>query len=170
MVKLVKYLEKQWMERLLELTKDYDPVDIWNMDEMGCFFKALSEKGLAEKKSQARGGKKNLKQDRQLLFSSVLQERKLFVIWRSVKPRFFKNLINPKRPYDVHYYLSKKSWMTSKIMDSVLTKTNRNVAAAKRNILLFMANAPCHPENVVVSHSNIKVVFYLKTPRQDSNL
>ena len=47
-----------WMERLLELTKDYDPVDIWNMDETGCFFKALPEKGLAEKKSQTRGGKK----------------------------------------------------------------------------------------------------------------
>ena len=105
-----------------------------------------------------------------MLFSSVLQERKLFVIWRSVKPRFFKNLINPKRPYDVHYYLSQKSWMTSKIMDSVLTKTNRKMAAAKRNILLFMDNAPCHPENVVVSHSNIKVAFYLKIPRQDSNL
>ena len=29
------------------------------MDETGCFFKALPEKGLAEKKSQARGGKKS---------------------------------------------------------------------------------------------------------------
>ena len=45
------------MERLWELTKDYDPVDIWNMGETGCFFKALPEKGLAEKKSQIRGGK-----------------------------------------------------------------------------------------------------------------
>ena len=47
------------MERLWELTKDYDPVDIWNMGETGCFFKALPEKGLAEKKSQIRGGKKS---------------------------------------------------------------------------------------------------------------
>ena len=39
-----------WMERLWELTKDYRPADIWNMDETGCFFKALPEKGLAEKK------------------------------------------------------------------------------------------------------------------------
>ena len=29
------------------------------MDETGCFFKALPEKGLAKKKSQARGGKKS---------------------------------------------------------------------------------------------------------------
>ena len=54
------------MEGLWELTKDDDPVDIWNMEETGCFFKALPMKGLAEKKSQARGG-----------VSSVLQERKL---------------------------------------------------------------------------------------------
>ena len=32
-----------WMERLWELTKDYDPVDIWNMDKTGCFFKAVPE-------------------------------------------------------------------------------------------------------------------------------
>ena len=47
------------MERLSELTKDYDPVDIWNMDKTGSFFKALLEKGLVEKKSQATGGKKS---------------------------------------------------------------------------------------------------------------
>ena len=52
-----------------ELTKDYDPVDIWKMDETDCFFKALPEKGLAEKMSQARGGKKS--KTRQLLFSAV---------------------------------------------------------------------------------------------------
>ena len=40
------------MDRHWELTKDYDPVDIWNMDEAGCFFKVLPDKGSAEKKSQ----------------------------------------------------------------------------------------------------------------------
>ena len=53
----------------------------------------------------------------------------------------------------------------SKIMDDkqnygfCLIKINRKMAAAERNILLFMDNAPCHPENFVVSFSNIKVVF-----------
>ena len=36
------------------------------------------------------------------------------------------------------------------------------MATAKRNILLFINNAPCHPENFVVWHSNIKVVFLPK--------
>ena len=52
--------------------------------------------------------------------------------------------------------------MTSEIMDSVLTKFNRKMAAAKRNILLFMDNTPCHPENFAVSYSNIKVLFLPK--------
>ena len=51
-------------------------------------------------------------------------------------------------------------------MDSVLTKTSRKMVAAKRNILLFMGNAPCHPENM--KFSDFKVVFltekhYVKT-------
>ena len=36
------------------------------------------------------------------------------------------------------------------------------MAAAKGNILFFMDNAPCHPENFVVSYSNMKVVFLPK--------
>ena len=45
------------MERLLELKRNYELADIWNTDETGCFFKTLPKKGLAEKKSQATGGK-----------------------------------------------------------------------------------------------------------------
>ena len=37
------------------------------------------------------------------------------------------------------------------------------MAATKRNILLFLDNAPCNPENFVVSYSNIKVVFSPKS-------
>ena len=54
---VAEYTVSAWMERLVELTRGYELADIWNMDETGCFFKALPEKGLAEKKSQARIGK-----------------------------------------------------------------------------------------------------------------
>ena len=52
--------------------------------------------------------------------------------------------------------------MTSETMDSVLTKINRKMAAAKGNIFLFMDNSPRHPEKFVVSYSNIEVVFLPK--------
>ena len=94
------------MERLWELTKDYDPVDIWNKDETGCFFKALLDKGLAEKK-QTRGGKKPKTRLTISFFISAAGEKVIvpIVIWRSVKPRCFKKLINPKRSYDVQLLL-----------------------------------------------------------------
>ena len=43
----------------MELTRGYELADIWNMDKTGWTNKALPEKGIAEKKSQARGGKKS---------------------------------------------------------------------------------------------------------------
>ena len=56
---VAEYTVSAWMERLVELTRSYELADIWNMDETGYFFKVLPEKGLAEKKSQARGGQKS---------------------------------------------------------------------------------------------------------------
>ena len=99
------------MERLQKLRKDIDPVDIWNMDETGCFFKALPEKGLAEKKSQARGGKKSKTRLTIAFFVSASREKVIepIVIWISGKLRCFKNLFNPKRLYDVHYFSSQKN-------------------------------------------------------------
>ena len=84
------------MERLWELTKDFDPVNIWKMDETGCFFKALLEKGLAEKMNQARGDKKSKARLTTAFFRSAAGEKVSdpIFIWRGAKPRCFKNLIN----------------------------------------------------------------------------
>ena len=37
---------QSWIERLTELTSGYELRNIWNMDELGLFFKALREKGI----------------------------------------------------------------------------------------------------------------------------
>ena len=47
-----------WIERINELIEGYSLENIGNMDESGCFFKALQDKRLVEKGKQARGGKK----------------------------------------------------------------------------------------------------------------
>ena len=86
-----------WMESLCDLTKDYFLVDIWNKDETGCFFKALPGKGLAEKKSHARDGRKSKTRLTIAFFVSAAGEKVIepIVIWGSAKPRCFKNLIKP---------------------------------------------------------------------------
>ncbi len=38
-----------WKERLPELVQGYKSEDIWNIDETGCFWRALSDRGFAQK-------------------------------------------------------------------------------------------------------------------------
>ena len=38
--------EESWKERLPEILQGYKAEDIWNVDETGCFWKALPDKGL----------------------------------------------------------------------------------------------------------------------------
>ena len=52
--------------------------------------------------------------------------------------------------------------MTTEIMTSVLGKINRQMEVAKRKIILFMDNAPCHPESLSERYSNINVAFLPK--------
>ena len=161
---VAEYTVSAWMERLVELTRGYELTDIWNMDETGCFFKALPEKGLAEKKSQARGGKKSKTRLTIAFFVNAAGEKAIesLVAWRSKKPRCFKNIKSLSRPHGIYYYSNPKAWMTTEIMTSILGKINRQMEVAKRKIILFMDNAPCHPESLSERYSNIKVVFLPK--------
>ena len=39
---------QSWYERIKNITQGYKPEDVWNIDETGCFFRALPEKTLTE--------------------------------------------------------------------------------------------------------------------------
>ena len=56
------------MKRLQELIAGYSSENIWNMDKSDCSFKALPDKGLAEKYKKAKSGK-NQSNDSRLLSS-----------------------------------------------------------------------------------------------------
>ena len=49
---------QSWKERLPELLRGFSREDIWNLDETGCFWKALPDRGFGEKGKQCKGGKK----------------------------------------------------------------------------------------------------------------
>ena len=47
--------------------------------------------------------------------------------------------------------------MISDIMIEILTKLDREMKFKNRNVILFLDNAPCHPQDLEGKFSNIKV-------------
>ena len=142
--------------------EEYDENNIFNMDETGCFWKALPEKGFAEKGKVCKGGKKSKLRLTIAFFVNACGEKefKPVVVWKSKKPRCFKRVDINHLP--VLYFNQPKAWMTSDIMHSILTKLNSQMKVQSRNILLFLDGAGCHPSNLAVPgrYSNIKIVFF----------
>ena len=52
-----KTIVESWMERIRELCKGYELKDIENIDESGCYFKALPAKELAQNSKKQKVGK-----------------------------------------------------------------------------------------------------------------
>ena len=53
----------------------------------------------------------------------------------------------------------KRSWMTTEIMESILTKLNHRLSQNSRNITLMLYNAGCHPKSLKEKFSNITMLF-----------
>ena len=85
-------------------------------------------------------------------------------------PRCFRGLRDPSRPANVNYFSNPKSWTTSVIL-AELTRFNRKLLFEQRMVILFLDNATCHPESMVDSISQIKIIssFYLRTQLRDSS-
>ena len=115
-----------WVEWLRELCKGYQLKDIWNIDESGCFFEALSSKGLAQKGKKCKCGKKS-KQRMTVAFFVSADGGKVYkpiVIWKSKKPRCFKRTNAASKLKQVSYFADAKSWMQNDIIEKVLKKLN----------------------------------------------
>ena len=153
-----------WIEQLPELCQDYEPWNILNLDELGLFFKALPEKGLAEKTKKSKGGKKS-KQRMIVMFIVASDGSFVFeptATWRSKLPPCSKSLKDASRPMPVHYFSNKKAWMNLDIMESILQRPDRRINQEKWKVILFWDNATCHPETAQAGLKNIKLVFLPK--------
>lgn len=147
-----------WKERLPEICKDYTADNIWNLDETGCFWRALPDRGLGQMKASCKGGKKSKNRVTVALFANATgMKEKPVVIYKSAKPRCFKRI--DKKNLPVSYYHQEKAWMSGEIMYSILNKLNTRLVSQRKSILLFMDNAGCHPEDLKDRYTNIRVIF-----------
>ena len=146
-----------WFERLKVLISGYDLVNVWNEDETGCFYRALPDRTLSERKKEYRGGKRA--KERITIANAAGGKEPPIVIGRSATPRCFKGLRDKKLPHGLPYFNNAKAWMNTEIMDTILTNLNRRLVKEKRNILLLMDNVSSHSPDLKEMFSNIKVVF-----------
>ena len=104
---------KSWIERIPELGRGYKLEYIWNMDELGLFFKLLPNKGLIEKAKSKKGGKKAEVCLTVAFFVNAAGQKvdEPAIIWKSKKPHCFKNLKDRdlSRPLGVHYFVINKA-------------------------------------------------------------
>ena len=154
---------ESWSERAREITRGWNKEDVWNMDETGSFWRGLPEKSLDERGKRFSGGKKAKQRNTWAFFVNAAGGKEdPIVIGKSAKPRCFKHIKDKTRPCKCSYFSNNKAWMNTDIMKDILFKLNRRLSRKNRRILLFMDNAPCHPESLKDSFSNIKIVFLPK--------
>ena len=148
-----------WKERLPELLQGYEAKDIFNLDETGCFWRALPESGFGERGKKHSGGKKSKKRITiAFLVSATGAKETPVVIWNSKSPRCFRGF--DVRSLPVKYYSQSKSWMTGETLVDYLTSFNQKMRAEKRSVLLLLDNAGCHPlEMLQYKFSNINILF-----------
>ena len=146
---------ESWMERIKELCKGYDQKNIWNIDESGGFFKALSAKVLAQKGKKAKGGKKS-KQRITVAFFVSADGRKVgqpIVIWRSKKSKCFQLASAPDKLAEVSYFSDSKSLMQVEIIKKVLDILNFQIKKERKNVILFLDSATVHPTSLIDMYS-----------------
>ena len=143
--------------------KGYELKDIWNADETGLFWRALPDKSPSVKKGRCKGGKYAKQRITVLLIVNALGEKEPpVIIGRSLIPRCFKNVKDKRRPCGSYYYANKKAWMDSELLEEILRTLNRKCAAEDRKILLFIDNAPSHPESFSDCFFHVQIVFLPK--------
>lgn len=142
--------------RLPDIISDFEPKNIFNVDESGLLYKALPNRTLRVRSTQCKGGKRSKERLTVLLCVNMIGEfEKPMIIGKSEKPRCFKHVDLRKLP--VNWQSNKRSWMTSSIFGEWLNKFNEKMKREKRHVLLFLDNATCHPR---LNLSNVKLIFF----------
>ena len=120
---------------LIELIKNYNSKDIFNLDETGLFWKLLPTKTYAFS-TESRFGIKQLKNRVTLtvITNANGSERKVCLIGASKRPHCFRG----KKRLPIDYYQQHNAWMDNKIFQLIVRKINDQMKLQKRKIILLI--------------------------------
>lgn len=149
----------QWKTTTLRLIlEEYEPDNVFNMDETGLFFRCLPNKTLTFKDDKCFGGKHSKERITVVVCANMSgkEKNKLLVIGKSKQPRCFKGV----KSLETDYEYNKKSWMTSEIFEKWIVNFDTKMIRQKRKVVLFVDNCPAHPPFVAKKLTNVKLVFF----------
>lgn len=132
-----------WQQgRLQEILNAYDPRDVFNVDEMGLFYKALPSKTLTYKGEACTGGKRSKERITVLVGANVdgSEKLKLLVVAKSKKPQCFNGI----RELPVTYHGNGKAWMTQAIFEGWLREQDIRFTQQGRKVVMIIDNCPAH--------------------------
>ncbi|KAH9067486.1 hypothetical protein Ae201684P_021643 [Aphanomyces euteiches] len=127
---------------MLELTRKYDPIDVYNMDETAFFYRKPPTRSIS--RNPMSGFKVSKKQMTVVVASNATGSDKipLLFIGNAQKPRAFKRLT--PQELNIDYSNTKKGWMTSQVFSDWVRHFNSRMASEDRRVILIVDNAPSH--------------------------
>ena len=139
-----------------QIVAQYDPDDVFNMDETGLFYCMAPDRTIAAR--QICGLKKDKTRITIVLCanSDGTEKRDLFFIGHSEKPRAFKK--KRGEHYGFYYRWNKKAWMTTILFQEWLLKFDVDMRKQQRQVLLLLDNAPTHAVQTL-DLTNVTVMF-----------
>lgn len=147
----------EWIKSFLMILENYDPDDVFNMDESGMFFNLQPDRTLNIKGDRCHGGSKS-KQRVTAVFccnSTGTEKFKPWIIGKFEKPHCLRGLCRQTLPCD--YSHQSRSWIDAVAFRKWLLKLNERMVTQNRKILLTLDNCSAHNiENLKLPNVNVQ--------------
>lgn len=143
--------------RLAVVLADWEPRNIFNMDETALFYAKSPDKGLATKPHQ---GTKQPKTRLTIAFTANADGTERLpplVIGLARRPRCFQKKTGEQLGFN--YYSNTRAWMTGDIFRHWLAKWNGQLRRANRKVLLLVDNFSGHKFDASIT-TNIHVEYF----------
>ena len=150
---VTKEMTVPWEETALPtILSRYQLKDIFNVDEFGLLYEALTSKSLHFRGKHCSGGKLSKVWLTGMTVSNVLGEKiPMFYIGKSSIPRCFKHVRNPP----CRYRSQKKAWIDGTPFEEWL-QLHRKFEMQGRKVVVIVDNCPAHPEVLVLKAINLQ--------------